>query len=141
MVKPGFLVFAVLVMSISMVPVGHSAMDAHGGEDYATLEKLGAALFEMAKNMNDVFLEGMKAGQQVQIARPSRVKNTPGVPSSARWKCSGLISWRWTRLSTIESTMTARHSSKRSEASAGWRFLSAWKKPKYGCSPSLLNAV
>ena len=48
MMKPGFFVSAALAASILLAPLGTGVdgMAAHGGEDYATLEKLGAALFD-----------------------------------------------------------------------------------------------
>lgn len=46
MMKPGFFVSAALAATILLAPLGTDGTAAHGGEDYATLEKLGAALFD-----------------------------------------------------------------------------------------------
>ncbi|WFN85962.1 cytochrome-c peroxidase [Agrobacterium pusense] len=48
MMKPGFFLSAALAASVLLAPfgVGFDGVAAHGGEDYATLEKLGAALFD-----------------------------------------------------------------------------------------------
>ncbi|MBO0132744.1 cytochrome-c peroxidase [Agrobacterium burrii] len=48
MIKPRIFLSAALAASILLAPFGGgiNGMSAHGGEDYATLEKLGAALFD-----------------------------------------------------------------------------------------------
>ncbi|WP_313610952.1 cytochrome c peroxidase, partial [Rhizobium sp.] len=48
MMKPGFFISAVFAAAILLAPIGtgFNGTRAHGGEDYATLEKLGAALFD-----------------------------------------------------------------------------------------------
>ena len=48
MMKPGFFLSAALAAAILLAPLGTGldGIPAHGGEDYATLEKLGAVLFD-----------------------------------------------------------------------------------------------
>ena len=48
MTRPGYITSIVLASIFAMAPVraGLESLQAHGGEDYATLEKLGAALFD-----------------------------------------------------------------------------------------------
>lgn len=46
MIKPRIFLSAALAASILLAPFGGNGTSAHGGEDYATLEKLGAALFD-----------------------------------------------------------------------------------------------